>query len=253
MVKIMAHRGASSIALENSKEAFLKALEFKVDYVELDVRRCYTGELIVIHDSKVNRISNGDGYVKMMSLKEIKSLIMLNGEKILTLAEALEILKGKCKVNIEIKSRNLDYEIADSISALVEKMSMKEDVIVSSFNHKVLRYLKHINPDVETAALFIRKKSPGVFLRRLHYIGTFIRKTKHIGSSHMNLPHQFVTKKVVEKARASGLKVNAWTVNSDKAITRMVDIGVNSIITDYPQRFMNHSDKVLADNYKLHP
>lgn len=237
MVYIMAHRGASGICLENSKQAFSKAIEFKSDYIELDVRKCYTGELIVMHDSKVNRTTNGDGYVKNMSLEEIKKLILINGEKILTLDEALDFINDKCKLNIEIKSRIVDYDVADKVVESIKSRNLESNVVISSFNHKILRYIKHSSSDIKTAALFIQKKTPGVFLRRLHYVENFIRKTKHINADFMNLPHQFITNKIVSKAIENNLKVTAWTVNSDKIMSRIKDLGIYAIITDYPQRF----------------
>ncbi len=248
MVNVMAHRGASGLALENSMEAFVRAVEFGADYVELDVRKCYTGELVVIHDSKVDRVTNGKGRVRNMSLSEIKKLVLLNGEKVLTLDEALDYMKGRCKVNIEIKSLEVDYELADRMVGLLENSGMMQDAVVSSFNHKMLAYLKHSRPELETAALFVRKKTPGVYLRRMYYVGTFIRKTKRMGSSAMNLPHQFVTRRVVEHAASHGLKVNAWTVNGDKVVRRVLDAGVDGIITDHPQKFSKKAEMPLISS-----
>ncbi|MFP4656202.1 MAG: glycerophosphodiester phosphodiesterase [Candidatus Woesearchaeota archaeon] len=241
MTYVMAHRGASSIAPENSLQAFIEAINLGADYVELDVRRCNTGELIVIHDSKVNRVTNGEGHIKALTFEEISNLVILDNTRLLTLDEALDFLNGRCGVNIEIKSRKIDYDIADRILYMIKERDMQQKVMISSFNHKILRYIKHSSPNIETAALFVRRKSPGTFFRRLYYMKKFIRKARHIGADALNLPHKFITGEIMRMAASNGLLVNAWTVNSDKEIARMLGLGVNAIITDYPQKITTYS------------
>ena len=242
MVSVMAHRGASSLAPENSFPAFKKAIEHNADYIEVDVRRCASGELVVMHDSRIDRTTNGKGLVAKMTLQQIKKYHLKKMKKgmkkdIPTLEEAIELVKGKCKLNIEIKSKKNDFEYVEILSDLLKKHDFEKQVIVSSYRHKMLKKLVEINPKIETAALFIEKKSPSLILRRLYYIGSYIRKTKHIKASAMNLPYQFITKRLMKSAIKHGLKVNAWTVNNNKSIERMKLIGVDGIITNYPQKF----------------
>ncbi|MFW5852429.1 MAG: glycerophosphodiester phosphodiesterase [Nanoarchaeota archaeon] len=243
MVSVMAHRGASSIAPENTILAFKKAIEHGAHYIELDVRMCKTGELVVMHDSKVNRTTSGKGYIARKTLAELKKLNLKRKQKIPTLEEAIVTVKGKCKLNIEIKSPKFNQKYIDTLIKLLEKHNFEDQVVISSYNHKMLKHIKEQKPSIETAALFIEKKSPSLIVRRLYYIGTFIRKTKRVKADALNLPHQFITKRTVKSAINEGLKVNAWTVNSDKAITRMKLLGVDGIITNYPQKFTNKNAK----------
>ena len=247
MVSVMAHRGASGIAPENSFMAFIKAIEHSSDYIEIDIRKCATGELIVMHDSRIDRTTTGKGAIARMALSEIKRYHIKGVKKgynktIPTLEEVIELVKGKCKLNIELKSKKNDFEIVEKLSEILKKYKFEKEIIVSSYRHKMLRRLVEINPNIETAALFIEKKSPSLLLRRMYYIGSYIRKTKHIKASAMNLPYQFITPRLMRSAAKHGLKVNAWTVNSAKAIEKMKLLGVDGIITNFPQRIKHEAN-----------
>ena len=247
MVVVMAHRGSSGVAPENSFMSFQKAIEHSADYIELDVRKCATGELIVMHDSRIDRTTTGKGTVSRMALSEIKSYHIKGVKKgykkdIPTLEEVINLVKGKCKLNIELKSKKNDFEIVEKLSETLKKHKFEKEVVVSSYRHAMIKKLVDINPKIETAALFIEKKSPSLILRRMYYISSYIRKTKHVKASALNLPHQFITPRLMKSAVKHGLKVNAWTVNSSKSIERMKQLGVDGIITNYPQRIKHEAN-----------
>ncbi len=248
MVNVMAHRGASSLAPENSMEAFRKAIELSSDYIELDIRRCKTGEIIVMHDMKVDRTTNGKGYVKKMTLSEIRKLVLKNNERVPTLEEVMDLVKGKCRLNIEIKAYRTDMEMADKIMDLAKEKKMEKEIMISSYNHRLLKYIKTKAPDIEIAALFIDAKNPSLLFRRFYYIGPFLRRVKSIHAENINLPHQFVTRKLVKAAMNQGVRVNVWTVNSDRTIERMKSLGVDGMITNFPQKFFKDNEK--EENFK---
>src|SRR3989344_1812052 len=103
MVMIIAHRGASMLSPENTISAIHSAIYLNCDMVEIDVRRCKTGELVLMHDKNVKRTTNGKGVVKQMPLEELKKLKVGKDGGIPTLDDALSYANGKIKVNIEIK------------------------------------------------------------------------------------------------------------------------------------------------------
>ncbi|MFW6230797.1 MAG: glycerophosphodiester phosphodiesterase [Nanoarchaeota archaeon] len=240
MVKIHAHRGASSLAPENTVESALKAVDHHADYVEVDIRQCKSGEIIAMHDPKIDRTTNGKGLVAEMTLAELRKKHIRKKYLIPTLEEIIKAVDGRCRLNIEIKSMKQDDRLLEELIRIIKKHKIQDSVLVSSFNHIMLKKLKDRLPSVETAALFIDKKSPSVIFRRMYYIGSFIRKTKRIHADAMNLPYQFITRRLLRNAFDEGLKVNAWTVNSDKAISKMKLLGVDGIITNYPQKFEKH-------------
>ena len=140
MTKIFAHRGASAYAPENTLEAFSMAMEQGADGIELDVQLTKDGEAVVIHDETIDRVSDGKGYVKDYTLKELKAFSFNNhmetyaGTRIPTLQEVLELVKpGEMKVNIELKTGIFWYpDIEEKVLEIVTKNEMESRVIYSS-------------------------------------------------------------------------------------------------------------------------
>lgn len=251
---VHAHRGVPSLAPENTLLGFREALKFEPAYIETDIHQCKTGELIVIHDYSVNRTTYNKGIIEEMTLEKIKKLKIRgkhrNELKIPTLEETIDVLKGHCKLNIEIKSKIYSRSLLLELVHVLKKKKIIKEVVVSSYNHEMLQKLKQMDKRIETAALFIEKLSPTVLLRRLYYIRTFTKIAQEINASAMNLPHQFVTKKLIRHAYSNNLKINAWTCNSKKVINKMRLLGVDGIITNFPQRFVEGTDVIKKGTRK---
>ena len=153
MTKIFAHRGASAYAPENTMEAFHLAAKQGADGIELDVHVTKDGEVVVTHDEKIDRVSNGSGFVKDMTLRELKRLSFHNhmesyvGAGIPTLREVLEFVKTTTMaVNIELKTGLYWYpNIEEKTVALVHELGMQDRIIYSSFNHHSIAKLKEID------------------------------------------------------------------------------------------------------------
>src|SRR6056297_1649122 len=149
-IYILGHRGASGMAPENTESAFKKALQSGADGVELDVHLTKDKELVVIHDERVDRTTDGTGYVKDLTLKEIKKLDagsyfspQFAGERILTLEEALELARSFKLINIEIKNMIIKYkDIERELLGTIKKMNLESKVICSSFNHYSVALIK---------------------------------------------------------------------------------------------------------------
>jgi glycerophosphoryl diester phosphodiesterase len=219
------HRGAKGHAPENTLASFAKALEFGVDAIELDVHLCATGELVVIHDFTVDRVTNGTGEVHKLSLSQLQELTIEQEQKIPTLDEVYNLINKKCFVNIEMKGRHTAKPVSDFVNSYVQdKGYFYADFLVSSFQREELQMMSEINPDVPLGVL-----TQASVTEALEWAADFKAKAIH--------PHfSLLTASNVLKAKKAGLKVYTWTVNEPEDIARIKTYDVNGIISDYPER-----------------
>ena len=160
--KVWAHRGASGYAPENTLDAFRKAVEMGADGIELDVQMTKDGELVVIHDETINRVSNGKGWVKDYTYEELKKFnfnkthLEYTKEEIPTLEQVYLLIKPtNLTINVEIKTGIVFYPgIEERVLELTERLGMKERVIYSSFNHYTIRKIKESDPQAKTGMLY---------------------------------------------------------------------------------------------------
>ena len=232
--KILAHRGASAYAPENTLEAFSLAVEQKADGLEIDIHLTKDGEIVVIHDDTIDRTSNGKGDIMDYTLDELKAFRFNNGfaeqypaAQIPTLREVLELVKEHgLYLNIEVKdilSKAEQYAgLGNAAAELVREYGLSESVIFSSFNHSSMVRLKESCPDMQTALLYIAGLYEG---------GRYALMT---GADALHPLYIGVNRELVEEARAAGVQVNAWTVNDPHHIRMMLEAGVDAIITDRP-------------------
>ena len=230
--KVIAHRGASGYAPENTLEAFLLAIEQGADGIELDVQLSRDGIPVVIHDETIDRVTDRTGYVKDYTLQELKELTVLKDRfpqysqsKIPTLKEVLEAVKSSgIQVNIELKTGIYWYpDIEKKVAEIVEETGMKEKIIYSSFNHYSVQRIKEIVPDAETAYLY-----SDVILN----VEDYARKTK-VDGLHPAVYHVKMAdflKGYIE----SGLNVRVWTVNEEADMKALTEAGVTAGFTNYP-------------------
>ena len=218
------HRGAMAHEPENTLSSFQKAIDLGVDAIELDVYVCKTGELIVFHDLKVNRTTNGKGYIEYKTFEEIRKLDAGNCQLIPTLEEVLDLIDEQVITNIELKGENTAQKVSDTINQYIQKGWHKSLFLVSSFNHHELKKFKNINPDISIAALI--EAIP------LNYSDLALE----LNADYINLSQDFVNKEFVEHAHNNGLKVLVYTVNDYSDIKRIKNMGVDGIFSNYPER-----------------
>jgi len=229
-VQVFAHRGGRKWAPENSMAAFKKSVDAKCDGIELDVHRCKSGELVVIHDDNVDRTTNGKGAVKDKTLAELKSLDAgtwyapeFKDERLPTLGEVLDLVDGKLVVNIEIKNLPTDYPgIEDDVIAVLQPYKHKDKIIVSSFDHQVLKKLHEKAPQYRVAML--DTSNP-------HEIGEYAGK---VGAKDWNPYFECIRPDTVKNAHDASLRIFTWTVNDPKEWERVATLGTDGIITDDP-------------------
>lgn len=225
MVLKIAHRGARGYGEENTLGAFKNALAMEIDAIELDVRICKTGELVIIHDETVDRTTNGKGLVSEKSFSEIRKLETKNKEKIPTIQEALDLINKKSKVAIELKVKG----IAEPISKIIEEYVRKKGwnynhFVIFSFHRKELHKFHALSPNIPIALLI-------VFTRLRH--ARFVKKEK-VFAFGINISR--LTKRFIKKAHEKEIKVFTYTVNEPKLIEKAKKMGVDGIISDYPDR-----------------
>lgn len=258
---IVAHRGARSVAPENTLLAAQRAFDFQADQWELDVQESKDGELVVIHDPNFMLTSNAEQIfpmrffwkVKNFTLEEIKQLDagswylkkdpfgeVKNGnvtsaeqermvnEPFPTLREALQFTKNKdWSVNVEIKDVSGtpgDADIVQKTVALIEAMDMLDHVLISSFNLNYLIQVKQLNPNIKTAALVKKMNDP-------------LKVLQDTGADAINPSYDSIKDfSIVKTLRDAGFDVYVWTVNDKDSMMTLINAGVSGIITDYPQR-----------------
>lgn len=224
MIKI-GHRGAMGYAPENTIKSFEVALEMGVPMIEIDVAACASGEAVVIHDDRVDRTTNGEGYVSELNLQELLKLDAGDGEKIPTLRETLSFLAGKCELNIELKNRAVVKEVAGLISEYIEKELWTADqFLISSFDHHALKDFQELYPEIRIGVL--------VGIIPLNYSDI----TKGLDAYAINPCLDFLNREFVQHAKDNGLKVFVWTVNHPEDIEKMRDLSVDGIFTNFPDR-----------------
>jgi glycerophosphoryl diester phosphodiesterase len=221
MVKVLGHRGCAGIEPENTMRAFKRAMDLGVDFIELDVRKSRDKKLVVIHDDRVDRTTNGNGSVRDLTFEVIRKLDAGKGEKIPSLEEALDLLKKeKQRIAIEIK----EPDTLDEIVKIVTKEGLSSKVIIVSFWHNVLKRIKEIEPEIKTGAIFVGRPVDAVSI------------AKAAKSELICLKHKFVDEEVVVECHTNDIGVNAWVVNEIEDIERMKELGVDIISSDYPDR-----------------
>jgi glycerophosphoryl diester phosphodiesterase len=216
MLKI-GHRGAKAYEPENTLRSFTKAIELGVDAVELDVRRAREGEVVVIHDAKVDKTTNGKGLVSDLTVNEIKQLVTDKGERIPTLDEALDFLDKKVRILIELKETGLE----EKVLGLIHGKGLEKNVIIVSFQEETLRKVRELDNEVDTGLIYVRHRDP-------------IKAALDLGAKYLLSLYRFTHTANVKKAHENGLKVIVWTINKQEEVLEYVKKGVDGIASDRP-------------------
>ena len=230
--KVFGHRGASFYAPENTLPAFALALEQGADGVELDVHLSKDGELVVIHDERVDRTTNGAGFVKDLTLEELKKLdaccqkAEYSGAVIPTLSEVYSLFRDNDKlINVEIKTDIFDYPgICKKLLDLEEKANMGGRIIYSSFNHYTVRELKALKPDAKVGLLYMC----GL------YAPWEYAKTVGAECLHPYFLSLIRNPQMAAECMKQGVEINVWTVDESAWMEKLVKLGVTGLITDKP-------------------
>ncbi len=233
---IYAHRGASGTAPENTMAAFRKAVEVGSHGIECDAQMSKDGKLVVCHDELLNRTTNGKGFIKDMNYDAIKALDAgswfdpgFAGERIPLLEELLELVKSSgIYLNIELKTGVVLYEgIEDRVVEMVRSYGLQEKVILSSFNHYSIYDVKQKYPEILTGALYME----GLY-NPWNYFDT-------LGCDCAHPFYLAAQPPIIQGLLQHGYTINAFTIDDPKTAAQLCQLGVEGIITNYPERMLN--------------
>lgn len=231
---IFAHRGARRQAPENTLPAFLRAQELGADGVELDVQITADGQVVVFHDSKLDRTTDGTGSLKDKTLAELLAFDAgssfdeaFQGTLIPTLDQVFDSLADDILINIELKDFSLKTTLVDRVAERIRDHSISDRILFSSFNPFMLRRAKKLLPEIPVGYLYSEDLPLPLAKGWL--------AVPIIGPHEARHPHfTMVDQAYMIWARERGYRVNVWTVNDESDILRMAALGVDSIITDLP-------------------
>lgn len=258
--QIIAHKGASGLAPENTMAAFEKALELGVDQIELDVRHTLDEEIIVFHDQRLDRLAldtlgnKVTGDVHDYTLEEIKQFDVgtwfdskFSDQRIPTLKEALDFIDGRCKVLIEIKHMDHPHyhDFAEKLVEVVMGEKNGEDwIILQSYEPKYLDEVHDLDSLIETKALIIGEDSAPL-------IAFYIETRMHMGRAKesnrmkaINPEWTTLSPRRVFQMHAKGFEVHAYPVNTKDDMVKMLNAGVDGIITDFPNIAIDLRDEI---------
>lgn len=218
-----AHRGAGGHAPENTLLSVKTALDMGAPWIEVDVFYVQ-GQLVVIHDRRLERTTSGSGDLMQQSLATLRSLDAGKGAKIPFLHEVMDVIQGQCGINIELKGPGTAAPVADLLKACIRDGTCgKEQLLVSSFDHPQLMEFKQLAPQLHIGANIY-----GVPLDGAGFADAMGVYSIH---AHCN----FISRMFVDDAHCRGIKVFIFTVNHAEELRRMAALGVDGVFTDYPE------------------
>lgn len=231
---IIAHRGASATAPENTMAAFKKAIEDKAQAIEVDVRLTRDNEVVVIHDSRLERTTNGRGKIADYYLKDLQTLDngfwfhpKYSGEKILTLSQIIKLTNNKIGINIEIKPLDKRQDIiVEKCVALTQNCRTQKRVLISSFQHSLIKKVKSLDPTIMTGIIY----SPVIH---------FGKKPATLASKYnadaFVISKNYLRENMVKEAHENNLAVLVYTVDDYHDLERMIKFEVDGVMTNTPR------------------
>jgi len=232
----IAHRGACGHCPENTRASFLRAIELGADMIELDCQLTRDGAVVVIHDETLDRTTTGKGRVRDHTLKEIKALDAgawfgseFSGEEVLTLEEAITLLRGHVELNLEIKGEESPGRLEIQCVGIVRSLRFFEQTVFSSFTPARMRLVRDLGEDARVGILVDRGGS---------WSGA-LALADELGAEALHPERTLVRAATVSQAHGAGLEVRAWPVNRPEEIVRLAALGVDGIFSDFPERLLH--------------
>jgi glycerophosphoryl diester phosphodiesterase len=231
--KKIAHRGASGEYPENSRLAFVKAIEARADIIELDCQMTRDGHIVIFHDESLMRTAGVRGTVKNRTLEQLKTLDVgewknrsCRGERIPTLEEALETIGGKANLCLEIKSYpgsapGIELKILFTLS----HYDYLDRTILSSFDYRCLARVRDLAPETSIGVIFGSNVKENPF-----------DAVKNLGAASIHVQKELVSRNFLEQAWQEGLDVHVWTVNAVRDLEAFAAMGVQGLVSDFPGR-----------------
>ncbi|MGD8233686.1 glycerophosphodiester phosphodiesterase family protein [Vibrio sp. TRT 1302] len=234
---IVGHRGVAGHFPENTRCSVEAAIALGLKWVEVDIQPTKDNQLVVCHDHTINRCSNGRGRVDRYTLDELKQFDFgrwfdrkFANQSIMTLNELLNLaVENKLKLNLEVKIDRHDPMLVCQLLAkeLGNSQAITEDIVLSSFNHDIIRCLHQLIPDYRLAVLCDRVTTK---VERL---------LKQVSAFSCNVNYKFLSNSKIYRLQAEGYQVWSYTVNNPKSLRHLSNL--DAIFSDFPQRFLAHN------------
>ncbi len=237
---IISHRGAAKFAPENTLASVNAALKLNPDCIEIDVQQTQDSIVVIMHDTTLDRTTNGTGLIKEKTFLELTKLDagswfsndFLN-EKIPTLEEIIKVVNGKCQLIVEIKKGHVYYpNIEKNIIAIIKKYNAESWVIVHSFDSEILEHVHKLNPNIALHKLLVGKLKfiPFMISNKIETLD--IDSHPYIKTYSIN--YVFANRNIIKLLKSKGKEVNVWTVNDTHSANELISLGVDGIISDNP-------------------
>jgi glycerophosphoryl diester phosphodiesterase len=255
---IIAHRGSSLIAPENTFAAFGQAISDGADGIEFDVRLARDGVPVVIHDATLQRTAGFSGRVSRYSSQELNRVDVgswfnqkhprkarkdFSAETVPALPALLEYMKGhKGLIYLEMKCSKDTYEpLVEAISAVVENSGMLDRIIIKSFKLEALAKLRKRLPEAHIAVLFSPK-----FTNLIKPRNRLVTKALELQANEISLHYSLATPNAVREAAAYGFPITIWTADHPAWVKRAENLGIHAIVTNNPARLLARRDELQA-------
>jgi glycerophosphoryl diester phosphodiesterase len=235
---VAAHRGGAALWPENSLLAFRNALALGVDFLETDVHLSADGEPVILHDPTLDRTTTSTGPVADRRLADLSSVRLraadgtLTDEPLPTLAQLLDLLApSRARLLLEIKvdsSRRPYAGIEDKVLTLIRSRGLAARVLIMAFQPDTLRRVRALDATIPTVLLINKARM------EREGIAAVVQEARGIRASHLGIDHRTIDPATVAAARPAGLALGSWTVNTESDMGRMIDLGVDILITDRP-------------------
>jgi glycerophosphoryl diester phosphodiesterase len=239
-VAITAHRGASHVAPENTMAAFRAALEAGADYVELDVQRTRDGAVIVMHDGDFMRMAGDARKVSQVTAAEAAAIDIgsrydsrFAGESPPLLSDVIELARGRMKINVELKYNVPDPGLAPAVIDLLKQEGFLDQVVITSLDYAALKQVESLEPRIPTG----------------HIVTAAVGDVSRTRADFVSLNSAQATPALLRRAHAANKQVHVWTVDKPEVMQRMIERGVDNIITNEPallKRVMQDRDSLSA-------
>jgi glycerophosphoryl diester phosphodiesterase len=246
---VIAHRGGAALWPENTLYAFTQARDLGVDVLEMDVQITADGVLVVMHDGTLDRTTDGTGAVNRLTLAEVKKLdaafrfstdggrsfpLRGRGISVPTLQEVFKALPG---MRLNIEPKQAQPSIVKPLCRMIREGDMTKKVTVGSFNAQVLQEFRSECPEVATSA------SPAEVSAFLAMKEGEPETARNLAAQALQVPEQIggrriLTREFIQAAHRRKLQVHAWTINDEESMKRLIDLDIDGIMTDYPDRLI---------------
>lgn len=231
----IAHRGASGNFPENSRLAFEKAIAARADMIELDCQLSKDGHVVIFHDERLRRTARARGMVREKSLEELKKLDIgvwkkkaFRGQRILTLEETLETVAGKVDLCLDVKQfAGSQPGIEIKLLFILSHYGYLDQTIFSSFNYSCLARIRELAPEARIGLIHGAGVTENPFA-----------VAEEIGAASIHVQREFASRNFLEQAWEAGLDVHVWTVNDPRDMQTLSSLGVQGLVSDFPERFL---------------